>query len=47
MASRIRKVLVCPHENLRLRVWREQNGQPPPQYIIPFTDYEVDVLPGD
>jgi hypothetical protein len=33
--------LNCAHENMRLRVWREDNGQPQPpaEYVIPVTGY--------
>jgi len=40
--------LECVYENLRLRVWRERNGQPQPpaEYVVPTTGY-ADVRRGD
>lgn len=35
------QAVYCAIENLSLRAWREQNGQPqpPPEYVIPTTGY--------
>ena len=40
--------LECAHENMRLRVWREDNGQPQPpaEYVVATTGY-ADVRRGD
>jgi len=42
------QALHCVIENLNLRVWRQQNGQPQPpaEYIVPVTGY-ADVRRGD
>jgi len=40
--------LECAHENMRLRAWREENGQPQPpaEYVVPIAGYG-DVRRGD
>lgn len=38
--------LECAHENMRLRVWRERNGQPQAEYVVPVTGY-AQVRSGD
>jgi hypothetical protein len=42
------QALYCVIENLNLRVWREQNGQPQPsaEYVVPVTGY-AQVRSGD